>query len=88
MLLDLSDLKSVQEFSIEFKKRFKTLDILINNAGGYATKYKLTSQGFESVFGINYIGGAYLTECLLDILKNTPESRIINVASRRHAQLN
>lgn len=40
MYLDLNDLDKVSTFCEEFKKNYKKLDILINNAGIYNLEYK------------------------------------------------
>ena len=34
----------------------KKLDLLINNAGLILDKHSVTKDGFESTFGINYLG--------------------------------
>src|SRR3989339_681097 len=47
MKLDLADLKSVHEFATEFKKKYKRLDILLNNAGIMMVPYGKTKEGFE-----------------------------------------
>jgi NADP-dependent 3-hydroxy acid dehydrogenase YdfG len=47
--LDLSDMKSVKQFSEEFGKNYDKLDILINNAGIMRLPNRtLTNDGFEA----------------------------------------
>ena len=46
MALDLSSLKSVRAFAAAFKKKHKTLDLLINNAGIMMPPYSLSEDGF------------------------------------------
>lgn len=84
MELDLSDLNSIQSFVNAFKERFQQLDVLINNAGVSLGNYEKTAQGLEMMFGVNHIGHFYLTHLLLDLLIETPSSRIVVVASEAH----
>ena len=42
--LDLSDLKSIQDFTVEFKSKYTRLDILINNAGVMAIPKRQTTK--------------------------------------------
>ncbi|PKL81981.1 MAG: short-chain dehydrogenase [Ignavibacteriae bacterium HGW-Ignavibacteriae-3] len=84
MMLDLADLDSVKSFSNSFKEKYKKLDLLINNAGVMIPPYSKTKNGFELQFGTNHLGHFALTASLLDLLKNTKDSRIVNVASAAH----
>jgi NAD(P)-dependent dehydrogenase (short-subunit alcohol dehydrogenase family) len=86
MELDLEDLKSIHRFADNFKKTFAQLDILVNNAGIMMVPYGLTKDGFEKQMGTNHLGHFALTGLLLDLLKSTPQSRVVNVSSMAHKQ--
>lgn len=79
--LDLNDLESIKEFAEDFRKKFRSLSILINNAGVLMPPKKETKDGFESQFGINYLGHFALTGLLLDLIIKTPDSRVISLGS-------
>lgn len=84
MILDLSDLDSIKIFVKEYKTKFDKLDILINNAGVMIPPYSKTKNGFELQMGTNHFGHFSLTLQLLDLIKKTPYSRIVNVSSGAH----
>ncbi len=84
MQLDLGDLASIRSFVDEFNKDFKKLDVLLNNAGIMMSPYARTKDGFESQLGINHLGHFALTGLLMDLLLQTPGSRIVNVSSGAH----
>lgn len=79
--VDLADLASVQRAAQDFRKRWPSLDVLVNNAGWYTSRYVPTPQGFEAQFGVNHLGHFLLTQLLLPALRSAPEPRIINVSS-------
>jgi len=84
MELDLADLESVRKFAGRFRKKYKRLDILMNNAGIMTTPYFHTKDGLEGQNGTNYFGHFALTGHLMDLLKDTPGSRVVNVSSNAH----
>jgi len=62
----------------------RTLHVLINNAGTFMRERKLTEDGIEMTFAVNYMAPFILTSELLGLLKESASSRIINVASVAH----
>jgi NAD(P)-dependent dehydrogenase (short-subunit alcohol dehydrogenase family) len=82
--LDLADLSSVQQFAKTFLSEFDRLDVLINNAGVMAIPYHKTADGFEMQFGTNHLGPFKLTGLLINLLKSTPNSRVVTVSSYAH----
>jgi NAD(P)-dependent dehydrogenase (short-subunit alcohol dehydrogenase family) len=83
-IVDLASLKSVQEYAEQFRTKYSRLDILINNAGVMMPPEGATEDGFESQFGINFIGHFALTGRLYDMLKSTPGSRVVTLSSIAH----
>ncbi|MBN1388960.1 MAG: SDR family NAD(P)-dependent oxidoreductase [Bacteroidales bacterium] len=84
MRLDMVDLDCVKTFSEEFKKRYKRLDIVMNNAGIMTTPYFRTKDGFEGQMSTNHLGHFALTAGLMDLIKSTKGSRVVNVSSNAH----
>lgn len=85
MELDLGSLDSIRAFVKIFEENHAQLDVLVNNGGLVGFDQSLTADGFEAQFGVNYLGHYALTGLLLDSLLNTPDSRIVTVGSRVHA---
>lgn len=85
MLVDLASQASIRQFVEEFKFKYDRLDVLINNAANFDHTLKqatLTEDGVETIFATNHVGVFLLTNLLLDRLKASAPSRIINVASK------
>ena len=79
--LDLSDLKNVINSSNLIKSKFKSLDVLINNAGIMAPPKTLSKQGFEIQFAVNHLAHMQLTLELLPLLNKKNNSRVVTVTS-------
>jgi NAD(P)-dependent dehydrogenase (short-subunit alcohol dehydrogenase family) len=83
MQVDTSSQESIREFAKEFRRKYRRLDVLINNAAmNRGTLPKVDSaDGIELTFATNVVGYFLLTQELLDLLKKSAPARIINVAS-------
>ncbi len=83
-LCDLSSQESVRKLVEEFKNKYQYLHVLINNAGVMLSKRTLSVDGVEMNFAVHHLAPFLLTNLLLDILKKSAPSRIINVTSAAH----
>jgi len=81
MLADLSSQEDIRRLADEFKEAYPQLDVLINNAGVIRSKRITTADGLETTFAVNHLAPYLLTNLLLDVLKASAPSRIVNVAS-------
>jgi len=88
VLADFGDLDSVAKGADDMLQRFDHVDILVNNAGviGFAQKERVSKQGYEQVFAVNYLSHFLLTEKLMPLLEKStqPKTKIIQVSSLYH----
>ncbi|HUS74374.1 MAG TPA: SDR family oxidoreductase [Methanothrix sp.] len=83
-LADFSSLDQVRRLAAQVQEEHDRLHLLINNAGTFEPKRKITEDGLETTFSVNYLAPFLLTCDMLDLLKASEPSRIINVASIAH----
>ncbi|MEM7117362.1 MAG: oxidoreductase [Chloroflexota bacterium] len=84
MQLDLASQKSVHAFAAAFNAKFDRLDVLVNNAGIMMVPYGKTEDGLERQMGTNHFGHFALTGLLIDLLKATPNARVVSISSSGH----
>jgi retinol dehydrogenase 12 len=86
--LDLSSMDAVRKCAADFASQDDRLDILYLNAGIIRVAAGVTTEGYESHFGVNYLGHALLTRLLIPTLLQTaerqPDVRIIVISSEGH----
>jgi NAD(P)-dependent dehydrogenase (short-subunit alcohol dehydrogenase family) len=81
---DLANLDEVRRFGETLVRDFQRLDVLVNNAGIFlprSTERRVSDDGHELHFAVNYLSGFLLTRMLLPLLERSAPSRIVNVAS-------
>jgi NAD(P)-dependent dehydrogenase (short-subunit alcohol dehydrogenase family) len=78
---DFSDFKNVQKMSDEINKKMPYLDVLINNAGVFKSSQAITKAGIDTRIVVNYLAPYLLTNAIIGKLRDSPDSRIINLSS-------
>ena len=84
LVADLSSQEEVRGLAGRFLKDYSRLDVLVNNAGTIAWTRQWSREGIEMTFALNHLGYFLLTHLLLDLLKASASSRIVNVSSAAH----
>lgn len=91
---DFASLDSVYEAVERFRRQFERVDVLINNCDidprNGREVHALTHDGNEKLFSLKYLSHFMVTYLLLDLLKLSAPSRVINVCPRptKHAHIN
>jgi NAD(P)-dependent dehydrogenase (short-subunit alcohol dehydrogenase family) len=80
-LCDLAQCSSVRAMAQRLQARATRLDFLVNNAGVMTPRRTLTRDGIELTFAVNVVAPFLLTSLLLDALRQSAPSRIVNVSS-------
>ena len=86
LVADLASLDSVRRLAQDFRDQHQELHVLINNAGALNSQRALSVDGYELTFAVNHLAHFLLTTLLLDLLKASSPSRIINVSSGAHTR--
>lgn len=90
--LDVTNQQSVDAARIEIGKKTNVLDILINNAGINGIEFNGNKpimhsaletgiDKFKEVYDVNVFGTIRVTQAFIDLLRHSPEPRIVNVSS-------
>jgi NAD(P)-dependent dehydrogenase (short-subunit alcohol dehydrogenase family) len=81
MQCDIASRLSIEKFSSEFKSKFDSLHVLVNNAGAVFSRRQVTEDKIERTLAVDYLGPIILTRELLPLLKSSSPSRVVNVCS-------
>lgn len=82
----LDSFASIRAFAEAFLSGHGQLHLLVNNAGIWETKRSLSLDGIEMNFAVNHLAPFLLTNLLLDPIRESAPSRIVNVSSMAHKQ--
>jgi NAD(P)-dependent dehydrogenase (short-subunit alcohol dehydrogenase family) len=84
IVADLALMSGVRHAADAFRQKYDRLHVLINNVGGIFAQREVTSEGLEMTFALNHISYFLLTNLLLDVLKASAPTRVVNVSSDAH----
>lgn len=83
--LDVTDQESISAAHEIISKKTAVLDVLVNNAGisGGFPQSALSAKAdqFRTVYETNVFGVVNVTQAFIDLLKKSPEPRIVNVTT-------
>ncbi|MDR2828821.1 MAG: SDR family NAD(P)-dependent oxidoreductase [Acholeplasmatales bacterium] len=80
--VDLGDLRTVTQFINKMNVKYPVIDVLINNAGVMnLDKKKYTKDGLEIHYQTNFLSHYYITNGLIENLKNSKDGRVISLSS-------
>lgn len=87
---DFASLAEVRDLAETVLREYDRLDALVNNAGIWLSgqdERRLSADGHELQFAVNYLSGFLLTRMLLPRLRESAPARIVNVASAAQAPI-
>lgn len=83
--IDVDDIESIKAARQTLGGRTDVLDVLVNNAGIHGSfpqpPLETDISIFREVFETNFFGVIEVTQAFIDMLKRSPEPRIVNVTS-------
>jgi retinol dehydrogenase 14 len=83
---DLSIQSEVRRLAAEVLDRLPSIDVLVNNVGGFWNTRQVTTDGIERTLAFNHLAPFLLTSLLLDRLETSDHARVVTVTSHAHAQ--
>ena len=86
-LADLSSLAAVRGLAERILSDEEQLDVLVNNAGIISRRRRVSEDGVELTFAVNYLSHFLLTGLLMPLLRDSVPARIVNVASAGQSPL-
>jgi NAD(P)-dependent dehydrogenase (short-subunit alcohol dehydrogenase family) len=82
---DLSAQAEVRRLAAEVRATYRSLDVLVNNVGGYWAHRHVTTDGLEHTFALNHLAPFLLTHELLGLLIASAPARVVTVSSGAQA---
>ena len=86
LVADLSSQQEIRQLAEAFKDRYHRLNVLVNNAGALMLSRQESIDGIEMTLALNHLSYFLLTNLLLDVLKSSTPSRVVNVSSDSHQE--
>jgi len=81
---DMGDFDQVRSFANHILQKYPRVHVLINNAGLTDPEYKVNKEGIEQHLAIMHLGHYLLIQLLMERLKKSAPSRILQISSDAH----
>jgi len=81
-VVDLASRRSIRAFARDLAARHPRLDVLVNNAGIWSERRRISPDGVELVWATNVLNYFLVTDLLLPQLQAAGKARVVNVASQ------
>ncbi|MEK3719285.1 SDR family NAD(P)-dependent oxidoreductase [Paenibacillus sp. FSL H8-0034] len=79
--VDLCSLDEIKKFRSDLETKYDHIDILVSAAGVMLSDLKLTKEGYDQNFVINYLAHFWMINEMLPLLKNAKQGRILLVGA-------
>jgi NAD(P)-dependent dehydrogenase (short-subunit alcohol dehydrogenase family) len=81
--VDVSDAFSVEGFANQVAQDYRTVSVLVNNAGValHGSFAEITLEEFDWLMGVNFWGVIYGCKFFLPLLRSASSARIVNISS-------
>lgn len=86
LLCDLSRIGDISQMAEAFKNTHGRLDVLVNNAGATFKEPIIGPDGYELTFALNHLAYFHLTNSLIELIRDTPYSRVVSTSSAMQAR--
>ncbi len=83
-LADFQNLRDVCGAALAIREAYPKIDVLINNAGVFNKRRRLTPDGYEETFCVIHLASFLLTRLLLGSLEQGAPSRVLYISSEAH----
>ena len=83
-IADIRVLTEVSRAAVQIAEKYPKIDVLINNAGVFNRRRRLTPDRHEEIFGVIHLASFVLTTALIPNLKAAAPARIIDINSEGH----
>lgn len=80
-IADLGELRAAHSLGQKIAATHPRIGVLVNNAGVFAARRRLTVEGHDSVLAVNHLAPFVLTDAMEGALRAGAPSRIVNVGS-------
>ncbi|WP_329001762.1 SDR family oxidoreductase [Kribbella sp. NBC_00709] len=81
---DLSSQAEVRRLAAAVLADLSSIDVLVNNVGGFWNTRHVTADGLERTFAVNHLAPFLLTGLLLERLGESGAGRVVTVSSNAH----